>query len=248
MASWEALAQELDQWGAYGLEARLWWRDDDARTVSSALERLIAISEATQTPVALAVIPADLDPGLDAWLAARPLASVLQHGWAHANHAGDGERQCEYGLDRPIEVMLTELAAGRARLSRLPRFLPVLVAPWNRIAPELVALLPRAGLHGLSTLGPRGQSPPAIALANVHIDIMDWQAGRFAGEAPVLEQAIAHLRRKRTGQCDPGEPTGLMTHHLYHDEACWRFIAAFIAATRSHRAVRWLDAGAVFAR
>jgi hypothetical protein len=40
---------------------------------------------------------------------------------------------------------------------------------------------------------------------------------------------------------DPTEPTGLMTHHLYHDEACWRFIGAFLSQTRSHPAVRWLD-------
>lgn len=248
MASWEALTAELDFWAGYGLEARFWWRDDDARAPSPALDRLAAISTAAATPVALAVIPADLDPGLHAWLEGRPLVSVLQHGWAHANHTPAEARACEYGPERPTAVMLTELATGRGKLATLPRFVPALVAPWNRIATDLVPRLPEAGLSGLSVLGPRPAPIDGIVVANVHIDIMDWQAGRFAGEASALDQAIAHLRGKRTGQYDAGEPTGLMTHHLYHDEACWRFIAAFLAQTRAHPAARWLDAAAVFGR
>lgn len=27
---WSALAAELEAWGAAGMKARLWWRDDDA--------------------------------------------------------------------------------------------------------------------------------------------------------------------------------------------------------------------------
>lgn len=246
MASWADLARELDLWGEYGREARLWWRDDDARAPTPALERLLALAAAVGIPVALAVIPADLDPGLGPLVARFPAAFALQHGWAHANHAPATDRQCEYGLDRPIDVMLAELAAGRAKLAALPRFVPVLVAPWNRIAPELVPLLPQAGVCGLSTLGPRPAPIAGVAIANVHIDIMDWQAGRFAGESAVLTQAIAHLRAKRTGRADAGEPTGLMTHHPYHDEACWRFIETFLARSRAHPAVRWLDAAEVF--
>lgn len=248
MASWEDLRGELDLWGQYGLEARLWWRDDDARAPSPALDRLLAIGTDTATPVALAIIPRDLDPGLGARLAEQPLVFVLQHGWAHANHAPADDRQNEYGLDRPFDVMLAELAAGRDKLVPLPRFLAILVAPWNRIAPELIPLLPAAGMRGLSGLGPRPAPIDGIVVANVHIDIMDWQTGSFGGDARALDQAIGHLRRKRTAQVDPTEPTGLMTHHLYHDDACWRFIEAFIGATRAHPAVRWLNAAEVFSR
>ena len=30
MATWNDLQAELDQWGAEGREATIWWRDDDA--------------------------------------------------------------------------------------------------------------------------------------------------------------------------------------------------------------------------
>ncbi|MBV8538246.1 MAG: hypothetical protein JO128_21795, partial [Alphaproteobacteria bacterium] len=74
---------------------------------------------------------------------------------------------------------------------------------------------------------------------NVHIDIIDWAARAFLGDGPCLDQALAHLSAKRAGDADPDEPTGLLTHHLAHDEAAWPFIERFIAATKAHSGVRW---------
>jgi hypothetical protein len=70
-----------------------------------------------------------------------------------------------------------------------------MVPPWNRIDDRVAACLAQAGLHGLSTLGPRGNPPaPGLRCANVHIDIIDWKDGRrFAGEARCLAAAVAHL-------------------------------------------------------
>ncbi len=46
---------------------------------------------------------------------------------------------------------------------------------------------------------------------------------------------------------DPDEPTGLLTHHLEHDEPCWAFIDRLLEETRGHPAVRWLSAEEIFA-
>ena len=82
---------------------------------------------------------------------------------------------------------------------------------------------------------------------NVHVDIIDWQGTRgFVGSVAALEQVVRHLRRRRTGEVDADEPTGLMTHHGFHDEGCWRFIDEFLRRTRAHPVVRWLDAKDAF--
>jgi hypothetical protein len=250
MDDWTELEEELHAWQCADLVATLWWRDDDARSVSPELERLLTIACESATPVALAVIPRDCDDALKDRLADVHLAWPLQHGWAHENHAPDADRQNEYGCHRPLEEMIEELAAGARRTSSFARGLPVLVAPWNRIDEALIPELPRAGVSGLSVLGPRAARMPApgVVCCNVHVDIIDWnRGGGFIGARGALEQMLRHLRARRTGAADPGEPTGIMSHHLYHDEGCWWFLAELLARTRHHPAVRWLDAGQAFA-
>lgn len=249
MADWTDLGAELDAWRAAGRIATLWWRDDDATRETPALAHLLNLSARHDVPVALAVIPRDADATLAPLLAGCRQAFALQHGFAHANHAPDGARQEEYGPHRPRAAMLAELARGWLRIADLPRALPVLVAPWNRMDPDLVAYLPEAGLHGVSTLGPRpGRDPaPGVRCVNVHVDIMDWHgSGGFIGDATALDQVLDHLRARRAGAVDADEPTGLMTHHGFHDDGCWGFIDRFLDVTRNHRAVRWLGSDVAF--
>ena len=249
MNGWDHLAAELDAWAAAGRIATFWWRDDDATRVTPALQRLLDIASRTRVPVALAVIPRDADDGLCSWLSDRPIATVLQHGFAHANHAPDDQRQEEYGPHRPRPVMLAELADGWRRLGRFDRALPVLVAPWNRMDEDLVPQLPKAGLGAVSSLGPRSteNAAPGVRRTNVHVDIVDWGGtGGFVGEDSAIAQLLDHLRARRAGTVDAGEPTGLMSHHLFHDEGCWQFVEAVLQRTQTHPAVRWHGAREAF--
>lgn len=249
MADWNELQSELDTWLADGRTATLWWRDDDAVRPAPALERLLALAAEWVVPVALAVIPADTGAPLRDRLAGHAAESwVVQHGWAHANHSVDGQRQNEYGPERPIEVRVAELTAGWRKLAAFPRTWPALVAPWNRIDPGLLPALPQAGLRGVSTLGPRpaADAAPGVRQVNVHVDIMNWQTRRFGSIHAALNQLLTHLRARRVGGVDANEPTGLMTHHSFHDEEAWAFIAALMRATRSHPAARWLTAAEAF--
>ncbi|MBL8669513.1 MAG: polysaccharide deacetylase family protein [Alphaproteobacteria bacterium] len=246
--AWTALGSELAQWPATGRQATFWWRDDDAILPSAALDRLLALRARFRVPLALAVIPAPAEPALASRLSFDRDVLVLQHGWRHLNHRPQGERAAELGEDRPADTVLDEARQGHAKLARLfsGRFLPVMVPPWNRIAPGIAAALGDAGLRGLSTFGPRPRDA-LLAQVNAHVDPVAWRAGRgFVGAAKAVGMAIAHLQARRAGKADPDEPTGLLTHHLAHDEAVWDFAAAFLAATVAHPAARWVAAAEAF--
>ena len=255
-ADWHDLHEELDRWAHMNRAATLWWRDDDAATATPALDRLLALADGT--PLALAAIPAAASPALAAAISARTAGgggavTVLQHGWAHANHAPDGSRKMELGTHRPTASVLAELAAGCARLADLcgAAFRTVLTPPWNRIADAVAARLGDIGFRGLSTLGPRRAAEPSrgVVQVNVHADLIDWRQGHgFVGTGPALGRIVSHLAARRTGAADPAEPTGILTHHLVQDEATDRFVARLLAATRARggAGVRWVTVDEAF--
>ncbi len=248
---WAALTAELDAWAAAGRSATFWWRDDDATRCGERMSRLLDV--AGTTSLTLAVIPAatrdDLAATLEAHTAAGGRVLVVQHGYAHLNHAPPTEKTAEYGPHRTVEVMIAELAQGREGLESLfgDVFCPILTPPWNRIAPALVSRLGDAGLVGLSTFGAR-PAGAGSTVTNAHVDIIDWRGGRgFAGEEAALSAAVSHLSARRTGAVDADEPTGLLTHHRDHDDGCWRFVDRFIAAVASHPAGLWMGGPAAAA-
>ena len=244
---WSDLARELDAWHGEGRIASMWWRDDDAAAPGPALDRLAGIAREHTVTVGLAVIPALASGALAAWIESARV-EVLQHGWAHRNHATDGEKKSELGRHRAADVVMAELSRGRETLRGLARSrtLPVLVPPWNRIDPALIPALPPAGFRGLSTFGPRPAARPAPGLGqtNCHVDVVDWRGGRgFVGCGRAVAAVVAHLAARRARTVDPAEPTGLLTHHAVHEEPTWTFIARLIEQTRHHPAARWLAPG-----
>ena len=249
MSDWQALAREAEQWAAEGKVADLWWRDDDAADTGPALDRLLGLHRSSGVPLALAVVPAQATAALAARLADEPGVDLLQHGYAHANHAMPPAKKIELGLERPAMLVLGELGTGQMALERLfgTRPLPVLVPPWNRIAsPALAQALPQAGLRGLSRFGPRAAVPVAsgVVEVNTHVDIIDWRGGRgFAGEAACLGQALAHLQARRLGTVDAREPTGWLTHHAVHDAPAWDFLQRLLARTAARTGVHWVMPG-----
>jgi hypothetical protein len=124
-----------------------------------------------------------------------------------------------------------------------------MVAPWNRIDDVLLPLLPEAGLSAVSTLGPRpaAEPVPGVRRTNVHADIVDWAGSRgFAGLDRAVAQIAGHLAARRRGEVDADEPTGVMTHHLFHDDGCWWFVEDLLERTGRHPAARWLPAAEAF--
>ena len=249
MTSWQALEQELAFWHAAGRCADLWWRDDDAADAGPALDRLLEIHRETATPLALAVVPARATAALADRLAMETAVDLLQHGYAHVNHAPASEKKIELGPHRPAMFVLGELGTGRMALERLfgNRPLNVVVPPWNRIAPGLVPTLPEIGFTGLSTFGAVRRPHPVRGLRqiNAHADLIDWKGGRgFIGEAASLAAVVEALARARAGT---GEPVGILSHHLVMDGGAWEFLELFWKRTRAMSGMRARSAHELFA-
>jgi hypothetical protein len=250
VSAWQKLDDELDRWRAAGRRATLWCRDDDACRASPALRRLLEIANTASVPVALAVIPAALQRDLVETVSRSAIATVVQHGYAHRNHAPPGVRNWELGSHRPVSVTIAELEQGLGTLRQSfgERFAAILVPPWNRIDAGVVARLADAGFHGLSTLGPRpAERPvPRITQCNAHVDLIDWRRGRaFIGVRAALERLAQHLRARRDGSADGSEPSGILTHHVDMSDDGWQFVADLMARTQERGAV-WLDIRALF--
>ena len=251
MRHFELLNQELDQWNFNGEEAMLWWRDDDAQKITPGLSRLTEIAEQYDVPVAIAAIPQGVEDSLVEWAKKHAILQIVQHGYSHQNHAADHEKKQELGIHRNTDEVVTELLTGFSNLQHRfeEQFIPALVPPWNRIHDTIIQQLPSIGLKGLSCYGARPESEPVsdIWLINTHADIINWKQNKsFLGEELIIKQLVSHLRQKREGECDVAEPTGLLTHHLVHDESCWQFLQQLFAVLDDHPAATWLSAERVF--
>ncbi|MBO0903662.1 polysaccharide deacetylase [Jiella sonneratiae] len=233
----------LDTLAGEGRSLRFWWRDDDARTVTPDLERLLGLAKAHDLPLAVAAIADGAEAALAERIADEDGVRVLVHGYAHANHAPAGAKRAEFGDHRPGDAMAAEIAAAKARLEALfgGRLLPAFVPPWNRIGEAARALLPSLGLPVVSVYGPaRAAGPGLPAELNTHLDVMDWRAMRGLSPAEA-DRLLAGLIEARA-TADAGgatEPIGLLTHHLQHDEAAWHLVEAVVALCASHRAGAW---------
>jgi hypothetical protein len=248
VTSWQALADEAARWREAG-GADLWWRDDDAADGSPALDRLLALHRATAAPLSLAIVPAHATQALADRLAAEPGIDLLQHGYAHLNHATAGEKKCELGPHRPAMIVLGELGTGWLALERLfgARALAVMVPPWNRIAPALVPALPEIGFSGLSAFGLRQRARPVRGLVqiNTHVDLIDWKGRpRFVGEAAALAALVGALSHARAVS---REPVGMLSHHLAMDDEAWDFLKSLLERAPTMPGLRIRPARQLFA-
>jgi hypothetical protein len=242
VSDFAVLLEELDRWETAGMMATLWLRDDDATKPSAQLDTLLDLSSAARVPVVLAVIAMRATPSLAERVAAKPALTVWQHGILHYNNAPLGAKKTELAAADP--PTLAGLAEGGLRLADLfgDRFQPVLVPPWNRIAPDLIPRLPQTGLCALSIYRPRTAAfaAPDVALCNTHVDLLDWRKkAAFIGVAEACAGIARHLAARRIGTADPSEPTGILTHHEMMPDAAWDFLSSLFALTSDHSAARW---------
>jgi hypothetical protein len=180
---------------------------------------------------------------------------VLQHGYQHRNHAPAGGRKSEFPDERDQNAIEQDLRSGFRKLSDAfgDQFLPVLTPPWNRIGGRAVAILQSIGFIGLTRYLPRTAAAiQGVNQVNTHVDVIDWRGrngppGGFWGEDACLSLFIGHLQARRLGKADKDEPTGVLSHHLVHDPATWRFLEKLRDFLANQAAARLLDPSVAFA-
>lgn len=241
------LKAELDEWSRLDASASFWWRDDDASAPCVELDRLFRMSQKHDVPCGLATIPATAGEPLRKDVSGQSHIWVLQHGFAHVNHAQSGKGAWELGLHRPKSVVLDELREGMGKLAQLfkSRFVPVVVPPWNRMDPELMPYLPVMGYRGVSASYKRHRPvpPEGLRVADAHCDLLHWKGklASFAGAEKCISHLVGHLRDKRAGSTAPDEPSCILTHHLEMDADAWAFMDELLALTSEHPAANWVS-------
>ncbi|MAL79340.1 MAG: hypothetical protein CMN55_09545 [Sneathiella sp.] len=244
MDEWGQLTAELDRWHQAGKIATFWWRDDDLSEETLAFRRLLDLRAHFDIPLASAVIPSRLDPDLAG--AVDPYCTILQHGYVHQNFAPEGAKKSEFPENRAAGEIADELRAGKELLGRVftDQFVPIMVPPWNRIADNHIGALPSLGFIGLSRYKARKEAlaAPLLAELNTHVDLIDWRGNRSAVRDEMLVDLICgHLSARREGVADPLEPTGLLSHHLVHDEEIWAALYRLLSVLCGHAAVRFVS-------
>ncbi len=222
---------------------RLWWRDDDAGRAAPALDRLLDLSARHNAPVALAVVPQWLESACAERIKRCTRVSVLQHGVAHHDRAAPGERKIELGGAVALDALARAVMDGRERLTGTfgGLFLPVMVPPWNRIAPAVLGALPDWGFVGWS--GWRATPPDHAGLRRVdaHLDAIDWRAGRRTRSADELWTDLVGLLRAGVR-----EPIGLLTHHLVAGDEGFGALDRLLGVVQDHPGLALQDAVAAF--
>jgi predicted glycosyltransferase len=246
---WWRLDEALAKGRASGRQIAFWWRDDDAVAHTPALDRLIALSQALDIPVALAAIPTRIEPSLVGRIEDERLVDVLVHGLTHTNYAPRSEKKAEFGAHRPLAALIADARAALelAQERMGEKLLPVFVPPWNRIVPALAQALPELGYAAVSAFAGRHPAEfiPGLRRIDTHIDPVDWHGSRSRREPAELIETIARVIESRLADPGSDEPIGFLTHHLVHDEAIWSFCQEFLSRLTAQGDVQFAAMGAM---
>lgn len=226
MSDWTPFEAALGAAAEAGRPVPFWWRDDDSVAATPALERLLALRARYDAALAIAAIPAGIEPSLPERLRGEPGTRVLVHGLAHRNHAPPGLPKAEFGPTRDREEVRRDAAEALARAQAAfgRALVPAFVPPWNRLAPDLAPMLQALGYAAISAFGrtERGSGSEALPRIDTHLDPIDWRGQRGLVDPCEL---VTRLSRAVLARLEGGapEPIGLLTHHLVHDEEVWGF-------------------------
>ena len=224
------LGLELQRWKASGHAPVFWWRDDDAREATPALDRLLGLARRFQAPITIAAVPDGDIKGLAEACRDVQGAELAIHGFRHENRAPPGRPSGEVNdMDRLADVM-SELGTALEVFRRAGLRPSLFVPPWNNAHPTLKKAIDLWGLS-LSGYGEM-RNPDEPTRLDAHLDVMRWKPEpRFRGAMRFLLRARRALAERRLKELWD-EPLGLLTHHLDHDERAWRFLEALLPIAR----------------
>ncbi len=222
------LGPELDLWSKAGHAPIIWWRDDDARAPTPALERLLDLSRRHAAPLTLAAIAGPELTQLVRRVSEDPHIEIAVHGFTHVNRQPEGAGFGEIIASDTVEEVRERLNATVTAFHEAGAMPTLFVPPWNNLSRQLLGALPGSALSAISAFDEAMKETDTVPRVDAHLDVLRWRGGaRFRGRWKFLtrmRRLLAH--RRRSGAWD--EPIGLLTHHLDHDHQTWRFLEAFL--------------------
>ncbi|MCK5911010.1 MAG: polysaccharide deacetylase family protein [Caulobacter sp.] len=224
------LGRELRLWTKAGRAPVLWWRDDDARAPSEALDRLLALSRGHAAPLTLAAI---VSPHLDALVRrveVEPTVEIAVHGFKHINRQPAGRGFGEVVPEDSLEWVRAQLRAIVMAFHKAGAQPTLFVPPWNNLQPRLIEALGDSSITAVSAFDQARGVSQGVARLDAHLDVLRWKGGaRFRGRWRFLTRMRRLMAQRRVSE-NWDEPIGLLTHHLDHDAATWAFLDQFLAA------------------
>ncbi len=239
-AAFQKLNDEIDFWRAEDRKVRFFLRDDDAVSDTPPLRKLVELSKRSDTPILLAIIPKMADKSLAKLVQETPLVTPAAHGYAHISHTPQGYKPCELDRFRPLEVVIEEMKAARAKLAGLvgEGISALLVPPWNRIHEEIIPHVGDAGFAGISAKGWQ-RDPTPVPMVNVHMDIIHWSGGVTGRDREWIYLNLAE--NLEAARKSGWKPVGILTHHLVHDDRAWDSLEAIFEIAKQCEA-KWIAA------
>jgi predicted deacetylase len=227
-----ALGSELHLWAKAGRTPVLWWRDDDAREPTPALERLLDLSRRHDAPLTVAAIAGPNLASLVHRCQEQPDIEIAVHGFQHVNRQPEGEGFGEIIDADSTDWVRAQLRATVMRFHRAGATPTLFVPPWNNLRPQLIAALSDTPIRAVSGFAQSLSEADGVTRLDAHLDVLRWKGGaRFRGTWRFVSRMRKLLAQRRvTGQWD--QPIGLLTHHLDHDDDAWRFLDRFLATFR----------------
>lgn len=226
------LGSELALWAKAGRTPVIWWRDDDARVATGALEQLLALSRRHDAPLTIAAIAGPSLSLLVRRVEKEPTVELAVHGFKHVNRQPEGQGFGEIVDSDDLDWVRAQLRATVMTFHRAGVVPTLFVPPWNNLKPQLLAALPDSSIHVVSGFDQASGKADGVTRLDAHLDVLRWKGGaQFRGSWKFLSRMRRLLaQRRKARQWD--EPIGLLTHHLDHDKDTWLFLESFLAAFR----------------
>ena len=224
------LGPELRLWAKAGRAPTLWWRDDDARSPTESLDRLLELSQRHRAPLTLAAIAGPHLAALVRRVEVEPDVEIAVHGFNHINRQPAGRGFGEVVAEDSLEWVRAQLRVTVMAFHRAGAQPSLFVPPWNNLAPQLVAAIGDSSITAVSAFDRDQGLFEGVARLDAHLDMLRWKGGgRFRGRWRFLSRMRRLMAERRlSGRWD--QPMGLLTHHLDHDPATWAFLDQFLAA------------------
>lgn len=190
-------------------------RCDDVVKPDRAFLRAAGLLQKLGLPLACAVIPAGAGAALAAYLrraaAAGARLEALQHGYRHAERAGNKYLKHEFGPSRSLAEQRADIAAGKALMRKLFGSLskPVFVPPFHAYNSDTLKALKALGFRALSA-SRRLEAPLPRGLAFLPTRVTVNEYDLNLAPRPLN---LKLLKSRTLAAVKEGGPAGIYFHH-----------------------------------